>query len=80
MSDNNKNPNTIYVVDLAWHGPVDFYGRPPGSRTCGTRTVTETVTIFRAQSPGDAARRAEIRTGKIATSVKSKGLIVWRNS
>ena len=66
------NTNTTYAVDLAWTGPVDRFGLPPV-----TRTVTETVTIFRAQSPAAAARLAEIRTGKIATTVKSKGIIVW---
>ena len=64
--------NATYVVDLTWTGPVERFGRPPV-----TRTITETVTIFRAKSAVDAARLAEIRTGKLATSVKSKGLVVW---
>ena len=70
--------NATYVVDLTWTGPVERFGRPPV-----TRTITETVTIFRAKSAVDAARLAEIRTGKNAIAVKiyeygaSKGLIVW---
>lgn len=64
--------NPTYDVELTWTGLVERYGRPPV-----TRTVTETVTIFRALSPASAARCAEIRTGKLATSVKSNGLVVW---